>query len=734
MKFVAWLNVVIMCFLSMFGNNLTKSFKVTSPDCFGEYTQKKQTLVNDADFYVSVDGSDEADGSFSSPFASINRAIEAVRNTDKSEKNGIIVAVKAGEYRINSISFFAEDSGTAECPITYTAYGDGEVVFNGGITIDPKKFNNVTDENMLSRLNGEAKNKVLCYDLSESGITQQDYGKIYAIGSYNTAHKYTGDWVGALYCELFVNDIRMNLARYPDSGYTSLGRVVSTGYGSEKSSTEKNPDWATAVDPESDVYRISNELADRMNSWKTFDDVWMFGYFKHDWADASTPIGEFDYSKKTLSPKFVSMYGTKDNAPFYFFNVFEELSTPGEWYLDRVNNILYVYPDDGFENAVVDLSLSKDNLLYAENLNYVSFNGFTFKGTRGDAINISGNNNIISSCLVKNVAGNAIIVSGYDNLVSENEITRTGKGGIYLSGGDTEKLIPGNNKADNNLIHDWSEIYQTYQPAVTLSGVGNICSHNEMYNSPHEAITFSGNNHIIEYNEIHDVCLLTSDGGAIYSGRRWNWYGNIIRYNSIYDIGSGDFVPDGIYMDDALSGEIIYGNILVNIPKFAIFIGGGRDFDVRNNIVINCNQSSIRYDDRARGAYSDGWYNGTINQNWDALHSSPYKSEIWQKAYPAMQRFDEDEKNIDSPDFVPNPAYSIIEANLVISLNGKIGDICDSAKKFSTVENNAVYRMTKLNKIFTNPENGDYSLAENSPVFKAIPGFENIPVNEIGRY
>ena len=734
MKLIAVLNIILMCFLSLFGAKPAKRFRAYSPENFGEFTESEAGLAENADYYVSPDGNDEADGTFSNPFRTIERAAEAVRRTDKSGKSGITVAVKAGEYRINSLRFSAEDSGTAECPVTYMAYGDGEVVINGGITIDPKKFGNVTDENMLSRLSSEAKEKVLCYDLSESGISQRDYGKIYAIGSYHTASKYTGDWTGPLYCELFVNDCRMNLARYPDGGYASLGKVISTGEGAEKSSTEKNPDWSALVDPVSDVYKVSDGLAKRINSWKTFDDVWMFGYFKYDWADASTPIGNFDFSKKILSPKFVSMYGTKDNAPFYFFNVFEELSVPGEWYLDRVNNVLYLYPGEDFDEAVVDLSLSNENLLFAENLEYVTFNGFTFKGTRGDAINISGNNNTVSNCVVKNVAGHAIVVNGYDNLVSRNEITRTGRGGIYLSGGDAEKLIPGNNRADNNLIHDWSEIYQTYQPAVTLSGVGNICSHNEMFNSPHEAITFSGNDHIIEYNEIHDVCLLTNDGGAIYAGRRWNYYGNIIRYNCIYNIGSGDFTPDGIYMDDALSGETIYGNLLVNVPKYAIHLGGGRDLDVRNNIIINCNGSSIHYDDRARDAYLGGWYRGTINQNWNALHGSPYKSEIWLNAYPQMRKFIEDENEFENPGFVPNPAYSMVKDNLIVNLNGKIGDICDSAYKFSEIENNPVFRMTKLFKIFTDPMNGDYSLAENSPVYNSIPGFEDIPVNEIGRY
>lgn len=211
MKLIAVLNIILMCFLSLFGAKPAKRFRAYSPENFGEFTESEAGLAENADYYVSPDGNDEADGTFSNPFRTIERAAEAVRRTDKNGKSGITVAVKAGEYRINSLRFSAEDSGTAECPVTYMAYGDGEVVINGGITIDPKKFGNVTDENMLSRLSSEAKEKVLCYDLSESGISQRDYGKIYAIGSYNTASKYTGDWTGPLYCELFVNDCRMNL-------------------------------------------------------------------------------------------------------------------------------------------------------------------------------------------------------------------------------------------------------------------------------------------------------------------------------------------------------------------------------------------------------------------------------------------------------------------------------------------------------------------------------------------
>lgn len=342
----------------------------------------------------------------------------------------------------------------------------------------------------------------------------------------------------------------------------------------------------------------------------------------------------------------------------------------------------------------------------------------------------------MKNCLIKNVAGNAAVINGYNNLISENEITHTGRGGIIISGGDRVTLTPGNSKADNNLIHDWSEIYQTYQPAVTLNGVGNICSHNEIYNSPHEAITYSGNNHVIEYNVIHDVCLLSDDAGAIYAGRRWDWYGTVIRYNCIYDLGSDGHTPDGIYMDDALSGQTIYGNLLINVPKIGLHLGGGRDLEVHNNIIINSNDRPISYDQRAIDGVNGGWFtiskpNGSI---WTNLYASPWKTELWQNTYPGTARLKDDFTNPDDPDFAPNPSYSSVTGNLIVNAGGKIGSISEKADKYSDISENAVYRLTKLDGIFNSPAEGDYTLKENSKVFEKIPGFENLPISEMGRY
>ena len=705
------------------------------PTGLSVYTKKETALVTDADLYVAPDGSDDADGSFARPLATIGAARDRVRELDKTGRSGVTVAIKAGEYRINGLAFTAADSGTPECPVTYCAYGDGEVILNGGVTLDPAAFRPVSGE-MAARLSPEAASHVVCLDLGALGVTAAEYGKIYTIGSYNTARQYDGDWVGPLYCELFVNDARCSLARYPDSGWLKTGEVVKMGFGRESDgSMTAVENWEDTRNPESDVYKVDDALAERINGWKTLDDVWMFGFWKYTWADASSPVGAFDYAARTLSPKFVSVYGAIKDAPYYFFNVFEELDSPGEWYLDRAAGVLYLYAPEDFANAAVDLSLSTETLLTAENVHDLTFTGFTLKGTRGDAVQITGDRNTVSRCLIKNIAGTALIMEGYDNLASENEITRTGKAGIVIKGGETETLTPGNSKADNNLIHDWSEIYQTYQPAVTLVGVGNVCSHNEIFNSPHEAITYEGCNHLVEYNLIHDVCLISDDAGAIYAGRHWDWYGNVIRFNAIYNLGTpGEHSPQGIYMDDALSGQTIYGNLLVNIPCFGLQLGGGRDLIVQNNIVINTKSDAVSFDQRAAdGVLRGGWFNH-CGEMYAQVLASPWQTEAWKAAFPEMQGLHLDPARSDDPMFAANAANCKVTGNLFVNERGSIGTIEENPARFSDVSGNAVYRMNAMKKLFADPANGDYRLREDAPVYKLIPDFQPLPLAEIGRY
>ena len=288
-------------------------------------------------------------------------------------------------------------------------------------------------------------------------------------------------------------------------------------------------------------------------------------------------------------------------------------------------------------------------------------------------------------------------------------------------------------------------IYQTYQPAVTLNGVGNICSHNEICDSPHEAITYSGNNHIIEYNKISRVCKQSSDAAAIYAGLSWTWYGNVIRYNLIEDLGSDGYIPSGIYWDDGLSGQTAYGNLLLNVPGFSFQIGGGRDHTVYNNLAVNMTGNNVvmwNYDSRSiDGIVNDDWFTAALEGStlWNDLSESPWQTDVWKNAFPQMTRFSSDFSDTDNPDFVPNPAYSKFNGNVFFGTHSEeetYAWLSKAAQKYSDLSGNAVYNAAEFSAddFFVSPGNGDFRIKENSPIREIIPDFEDLPVSEMGRY
>ncbi len=700
----------------------------------------KTVEMQPGDYYVSTDGSDTNPGSVSRPFATIERARDEIRRIKAASglpSGGVTVCVEAGEYRVKSLLFDRRDSGSEGSPVLYRAYGDGPVVLNGGITLGSGAFRPVSGA-AKDRLRFPAACSVLETDLTACGLTAADWGKLYAIGAFNTAYKYDGDTTGPDRCELFFNDARMTLARYPNGdAYLKTGEIIDLGDCAEYPPQNYNPAWAELRNPRGGTFKTDRTANSRIRKWKTLDDVWMFGYFYWDWADASTPVASVDTVHSTVTAGQASLYAYKEGAPYFFYNVFEELDSPGEWYLDRTTGMLYLYPPGGMDNADIELSVSTESIIKTEGADYICFEGFEIKGTRGDAVNISGNGCALNNCVISNCAGSAVIVSGTGNTVRGNEIKKMGKGGIKLSGGDRTTLTHGDNIADNNHIHDYGEIYKTYQAGVTLNGVGNICSHNEIHDAPHLAIIYGGNDQLIEYNYIYDVVKQSSDAGAIYAGRDWTAYGDVVRYNCIRDIGSGDFRPDGIYFDDALSGQSAYGNILVNIPKNGFMLGGGRDLYVCNNIIINAG-TAIRYDDRAReGVVSNGWFRGHVSSLdgglWKYLLDSPYQTELWKSRYPQLSLVTHDFSDVDNPYFAPNPAFSLIKNNIIADRSGNIGSISEASYRFSTVENNPAWLLI-FNPGFADFKNGDYRLKDDAPVYQKLDGFEQIPFEKIGRY
>ena len=68
---------------------------------------------------------------------------------------------------------------------------------------------------------------------------------------------------------------------------------------------------------------------------------------------------------------------------FWFYNALEEVDSPGEYYIDRENGILYLYEPENFDTASIVFSVKTKELVYGTNANYISFKNVAFTATRG---------------------------------------------------------------------------------------------------------------------------------------------------------------------------------------------------------------------------------------------------------------------------------------------------------------------------------------------------------------
>jgi len=99
----------------------------------------KEGKLQTADFFVSPNGADTWSGTLPAPdakgtdgpFATLQRARDAVRNLEKDKMKDVVVLVRGGKYRLDkTVVFGLEDSGVGDLTITYAAYPNETPVFS----------------------------------------------------------------------------------------------------------------------------------------------------------------------------------------------------------------------------------------------------------------------------------------------------------------------------------------------------------------------------------------------------------------------------------------------------------------------------------------------------------------------------------------------------------------------------------------------------------------------------
>ena len=710
-------------------------------------------------FYVSQkNGSDANSGTKESPVATLTAARDLIRHHKNmaNDAESFEVLIHAGTYnQTTSFTLNSMDAGTASHPIRWKAVAGEKVVISGGQTLNINKFKPLADKTGLKRIPKSVHQQVLEYDLKADGITE--YGQLtqygHALG------------VTEAPLELFVDKKAMTLARYPNSGYVRIGKIIDAG------SCPRVGDY-------SNKGATFSYTDTRHSRWSKETDIWLQGTFHNGYADDNIRIEQIDTKRKQIKLAQPHMYSVGSGAAYQHYvaqNIIQELDSVSEWYLDRQRGKLYFFPETAITpQTEIAVSLLEDPIISLEGVAHVIVENLIVENGRGIGIYIERCNNVVvGGCTVRNVGTNGIFMgqgakqtfpsithddyegvpiskrvgnlqghiykhTNWDRLAGSNitiqscDVYATGSGGIYLSGGSKRKLIPGNNRVENCKIHDFNRRNKFLWAGVNVDGCGNTVSHCEIFNSDFQGIYVHGNDHLFQYNEIHHVTLNSDDTSPWYIGRDPSDRGNIVRYNYFHHCGNKNRSTMGIYCDDSTTDVAVFGNVFYKMDtrNGMLFSNTGWDLSFENNIVIEPMAATVRISNhlytwgakQAAKAFSPiGVLNHRMMQSVD-IYSEPYSVR-----YPELALYLQ--PIVEGKEWEGMRCRgNIMARNLIVAGPKKSLTLIGPYAQCDTLSN----YQTQSDPGFVDYKKQNFNLKPDSEVFKKIKGFQTVPFDKMG--
>ncbi|MBQ3901019.1 MAG: right-handed parallel beta-helix repeat-containing protein, partial [Clostridia bacterium] len=699
----------------------TFSLVYNEPVLRSHYTEPEYPLVENADVYVAVDGSDGNLGTFDAPVASFSRAMERVREIKAERTSGdIVVAFKAGDYGALDVSFSSEDSGTPEQNIIYCAYGDGDVVFNNGVDIPADAFSPISEEE---------KSTYNFSDAAAKDIKKADISRFIPAGTYDLSYY------------VFSETNICTVARFPNKYSDGTDQLMEGGYASDENHI-----------------RFTNVLMKRhISGYHTLENVKLYGYLTTGWFKDTLSIGAYDPETGDMlitDPENARMGSLRYNEfPWWEYfgsaliNASEELDYPGEYWVDPATSVMYVYAPEGAYHFCVE-----PTMITMKSANNITFRGLSFTNAKERFIDCNVCHDItIDLCRFDCVAGMYGIYfythdpdRDFNFTLTRSEFDRAMDCFLGIFGKSTSERVAYathmNALIDNNSFTNYN-LFLNEESAMYISHCDEVkISHNEFINGGRGAVFYGASQNVImEYNYATNQMINASDGGVFCTWNDLYHRGNVVRYNLIEKVASLGAGGMGLYLDDYDTGTDIYSNLFFDNAGDAVVVHNGRDNLMRDNVLVDPNRIEIGGFNVTRG---DGMYGpeGTpgvlteddqgVLDSWNGVFEM-YDNNPALKAY-AMEHWPEifdlttDPEQWDDPNFVL-ARNNTITGNRFISKSGKIAvPKSEYVVKYSTIEDNIGYTVEE-NPLFVNPTIGDYRIRDGVD-------FPDIEFEKIGRY
>jgi hypothetical protein len=541
--------------------------------------------------YVSVDGNDNNKGTKNSPFATIERAQEKVRELKESNQHGnITVCIRGGEYHIkNTVVLSCDDSGNNGQTITYAAYPGEIPVFTSTVPIKKWKFLNEFPEDLPE----VAKGKVWVADISF----------IRAIKKRQTASSSVAPQTqrNQLFYTLYCQNKILPRAKGKTFSFRTTELINRSEHKTFMFPEETIKNWSDLYNAELNIIPLRK------------------------WVSNILPIADIDEETgvgHTVVPgtyTLIKHYDNPKNGVGHVENVMAVLDEPGEWVIDSKNNKLYLWPENGKPGnnisapvltelfrveGEIDYEGSKDrpvkNIAFRE-ITFTGADRFIFEGETGWGVQhdwekfdspsamlrFRGTNNcIVQDChfTTAGSSGLRIDLHGISNQIVGCNFEHLGGVGILLAGyGPGTKNVNLNNRVRNNYIHHIGEQYHG-SPAIFVWQSQNNCVLNNLISHvPYTGICVTGRvvwdtlgvsecSKTIRWNEVGGK---KSIGKYAFKDTTWHTRepflhsrNNLISRNDINNVM--EICGDGncIYISGAGKGNRIIENYCHNAPSY----------------------------------------------------------------------------------------------------------------------------------------------------------------------
>lgn len=645
------------------------------------------------DIVVAPDGDDNNAGTEDAPIATLQRAKDLVKMIDSDQI--VTVWFREGTYFINeTVHFTAEDKQN----VLYRSYPNEKVEFSGAKAIAD------WSETLINGVNAFVAEVPVASD--------SDYFR-----------------------SLYKANKRLSRSIYPKEGTFKIA----------------DPLTDEAVVPETDASFFTHSLAFKVHTSDVFDfanasdiDVKIM----HFWCDDLLPVLSVDANTGRVETEKASAMTVRVDDNYIFENVKEALSLPGEWYLDRAEEKLYYIPEHGdtVDNTTLYAGMTKQ-LFTFKNAKNISFQGIDFVNTDWDhvdgkhtgnpfpaehslfknvkygtdhpqaafevpaAIYVSASAGIdFTDCRFENIAYSAV---KFENAAQDCDITscmfnEIGANAVFIHG---DFVVPATTKSINVRdchISRYGRIFNNAIGILLTHAVDCELTNNEIHDGWYTGISVgwswgyaenSTNNIQIRDNLIYNIGNgWLSDMGGIYTlGVQPD---SVISGNIIYNVGCDEgaygYGGWGIYLDEGSSYMTVENNLVYDCSSQTFHQHYGKENIVRNNIfafggegqfIVTKNEehNSLTLTNNILVGDDTVMYNHSVKRDWFVDDSNLY----WDY---------ENGGNVFSGD-----STKLFERhNLVIM----------TARGYY---NNALFE----DPLFKDAANGDFTLAENSPVLDA---------------